>query len=119
MPGVSTTRMSSKGQVVIPEAIREEMGLEAGTQFVVVGGRDAIILKSISKPSPAEFGALLKTARRQAKRAGMKKADVDSAVRKVRRDRSLEKWLAGFDEWVKSHRPIGHFVDDSRDSIYE
>jgi uncharacterized protein (DUF1778 family) len=21
--------------------------------------------------------------------------------------------------WVDSHRPVGHFVDDSRDSIYE
>ncbi|HOB72952.1 MAG TPA: hypothetical protein PKG54_00365 [Phycisphaerae bacterium] len=25
------------------------------------------------------------------------------------------KWLA----WVDSHRPVGHFVDDSRESIYE
>ena len=119
MSGLSTTRMSSKGQVVIPEAIRQEMGLEAGTQFVVVGGRDAIILKSISKPSSAEFGGLLKTARRQAKQAGTKKADVESSVRKVRREKSLEKWLAGFEKWVRSHQPIGHFVDDSRDSIYE
>lgn len=85
MSSLSTTRMSSKGQVVIPEAIRQEMGLEAGTQFVVVSGRDAIILKSISKPSPAEFGALLKTAHRQAKQAGMKKADTENAVRKVRK----------------------------------
>lgn len=77
--------MSSKGQVVIPEAIRQEMGFGAGTQFVVVGGRDAIILKSISKPSPDEFKALLKTARQQAKRAGMKKADIENSVRKVRK----------------------------------
>lgn len=85
MSTLSTTRMSSKGQVVIPEVIRQEMGLEAGTQFVVVGGRDAIILKSISKPSAAEFGALLKTARRQAKQAGMEKGDIEIAVRKVRK----------------------------------
>jgi AbrB family looped-hinge helix DNA binding protein len=85
MSTLSTTRMSSKGQVVIPEAIRQEMGLEPGTQFVVVGGRDAIILKSISKPSPKEFDALLKTARRQARRAGMKKRDVEAVVRKVRK----------------------------------
>lgn len=77
--------MSSKGQVVIPEAIRDELGLEAGAQFVVVGGRDAIILKSIQKPSPTEFKDLLKTARRQARKAGMKKSDVDAAIRKVRK----------------------------------
>src|SRR5437763_236910 len=36
MPTLATTRMSSKGQVVIPEAIREELGLEPGAQFVAV-----------------------------------------------------------------------------------
>ena len=85
MSTLSTTRMSSKGQVVIPEAIRQELGLEPGAQFVVVGHRDAIILKSISKPSRKEFDALLKTARRQARSAGMKKSDVEAAVHKVRR----------------------------------
>jgi bifunctional DNA-binding transcriptional regulator/antitoxin component of YhaV-PrlF toxin-antitoxin module len=70
---------------VIPEAIREELGLEPGTQFVVVGQRDAIILKSISKPSAAEFAEILKTARKQARQAGMTKADVDKAIRKARR----------------------------------
>ena len=85
MSSLATTRMSSKGQVVIPEAIRQELGLETGAQFVVVGQRDAIILKSISKPSPTEFQALLKTARQQARKAGMKKADVANAIRKVRK----------------------------------
>ncbi len=85
MSSLSTTRMSSRGQVVIPEKIREELGLEPGTQFVVVGQRDAIILKSISKPSPAEFKAMLKTARQQARKAGMKKSDITAAIRKVRK----------------------------------
>ena len=85
MSTLSTTQMSSKGQVVIPEAIRQELGLEAGVQFVVVGGRDAIILKTISKPSPSEFRDMLKTARQQARKAGMKKSDIPAAVRKVRK----------------------------------
>jgi AbrB family looped-hinge helix DNA binding protein len=77
--------MSSKGQIVIPEAIREAMGLKPGSRFVVVGGRDVIILKSISKPSLAEFDAMISKARRQARTAGMKKADVEKAIRKVRK----------------------------------
>lgn len=32
MSGVETTKMSSKGQVVIPENIRKKHGLNAGTQ---------------------------------------------------------------------------------------
>ena len=29
-----------------------------------------------------------------------------------------EQWLAAFDAWVAGHRPVEHFVDDSRESIY-
>jgi AbrB family looped-hinge helix DNA binding protein len=85
MSTLATTRMSSKGQVVIPEVIRAELGLQPGAQFVVVGQRDAIILKTISEPSPTEFKAMLKTARQQARKAGMKKSDIEAALRKVRK----------------------------------
>jgi AbrB family looped-hinge helix DNA binding protein len=60
----ATTRMSSKGQVVIPERIRQQLRLQAGTQFVVVGDRDVVILK--------------------ARRAGLRKKDVNAAIAKVR-----------------------------------
>ena len=45
MANVSTTKMSSKGQVVIPENIRKQLNLKAGAQFVVVGEKDVVILK--------------------------------------------------------------------------
>jgi AbrB family looped-hinge helix DNA binding protein len=76
--------MSSKGQVVIPEEIRDRLGLKAGTQFVVVGNRDAVILKAISAPSVEEFNDLIGQARRQARRAGLRKSDVEAAVTRVR-----------------------------------
>jgi AbrB family looped-hinge helix DNA binding protein len=85
MSTLATTRMSSKGQIVIPEVIRQELGLEPGAQFVVLGQRDAIILKAISKPSPAEFKSMLKRARQQARKAGMKKSDITAAIREVRK----------------------------------
>jgi AbrB family looped-hinge helix DNA binding protein len=84
MESLATTRMSSKGQVVIPEEIRDRLGLKAGTQFVVVGNRDGVILKAISAPSVKEFNDLLGQARKQARRAGLRKADVEAAVARVR-----------------------------------
>ena len=42
MKNLATTKMSSKGQVVIPESIREDLGLKAGEQFVVVGRGDVV-----------------------------------------------------------------------------
>ena len=29
-----------------------------------------------------------------------------------------DRWKAAFDQWVASHRPAGHYVDDSREGIY-
>jgi len=84
MDALATTKMSSKGQVVIPEEIRKRLGLKAGSQFVVVGDKDTVILKTISPPSMKEFNALVKEARRQARKAGLKKSDITSAVSKVR-----------------------------------
>jgi AbrB family looped-hinge helix DNA binding protein len=47
MANLATTKMSSKGQVVIPENIRKQLNLKAGAQFIVVGEKDVVILKSI------------------------------------------------------------------------
>ena len=84
MDALATTKMSSKGQVVIPEEIRKRLGLKAGSQFVVVGDKDTVILKTITPPSMKEFNELVKEARRQARKAGFKKSDIVSAVSKAR-----------------------------------
>ncbi len=80
MPNLATTKMSSKGQVVIPEAIRKRLGLKTGAQFVVVGDKDVVILKAISPPSMEDFDALISEARSQAQKAGMKRSDITTAV---------------------------------------
>lgn len=84
MGSLATTRLSSKGQVVIPEEIRERLGLKEGTQFVVVGDRDVVILKSIAPPAMEEFDELVRRARVAARKAGVKPADVRRAVARAR-----------------------------------
>jgi AbrB family looped-hinge helix DNA binding protein len=84
MPDAATTKLSSKGQVVIPEEIRDRLGLEPGTQFVVLGDRDVVILKVIQTPDMAEFDEIVGRARKAAKRAGIKPADVSGAIKAVR-----------------------------------
>lgn len=84
MQGLATTKMSSKGQVVIPEEIRKRLGLKVGSQFVVVGDKDTVILKAISPPSMKEFNELVKEARRQAKTVGLKRSDIAVAIAKSR-----------------------------------
>lgn len=32
---------------------------------------------------------------------------------------STDEWVAAWRSWAASHKPVHHFVDDSRESIYE
>jgi AbrB family looped-hinge helix DNA binding protein len=87
MPTSATTKMSSKGQVVIPEEVRNALGLKAGSKFVVVGEGDVVILKLVTPPSMSDFDDIIQEARRQARQAGMKRSDVTAALKAVRTSR--------------------------------
>jgi AbrB family looped-hinge helix DNA binding protein len=84
MAEAATTKLSSKGQVVIPEEVRNRLGLKPGAQFVVLGDKDVVILKVIQPPRLSDFDGIVGRARRAAKRAGMKQRDLTRAVRKAR-----------------------------------
>ncbi len=84
MNDIATTKLSSKGQVVIPEAIRRKMGLESGTEFVVLGEDGTVVLKVIEAPSMREFDEIMAKARRDARLAGLRKSDIAEAIRAVR-----------------------------------
>jgi AbrB family looped-hinge helix DNA binding protein len=81
----ATTTMSTKGQVVIPEEIRAKLGLEPGTQFIVVAERDVVILKTLTPPPMSEFTGLLTRARAVAKATKLTRGDIPKAITKVRR----------------------------------
>jgi len=84
MSTLATTRMSSKGQIVIPEAVRKKPILQAGAQFVVIGEDDVIILKAIATPGLDAFDALIQQARQQALTAGLKRTDIKKATKRAR-----------------------------------
>ena len=84
MINFSTTKMTSKGQVVIPEETRKRLGMKPGTQFMVLESPDALIFKVIQPPSMDDFDKLLAETRRQARKAGMKKSDISTAIKAVR-----------------------------------
>jgi AbrB family looped-hinge helix DNA binding protein len=87
METLATTRMSSKGQVVIPEDVRSRLGLAPGTQFVVVGRDDVVILKAITQPAMSDFDALIRKARQQARAGGLRRSDIAKAISRVRKKR--------------------------------
>ncbi len=45
------TTISEKGQVVIPQSIRKELGIKPKNKFIVYGRGDTIIMKKLQLPS--------------------------------------------------------------------
>ena len=71
MPEITT--ISTKGQVVIPSHIRQELELEEGSQLVVSRMEDFILLKKVNIPDPTkEFERLVKFGIKHAKKLGIK-----------------------------------------------
>jgi AbrB family looped-hinge helix DNA binding protein len=85
MSHVEFTSVSSRGQVVIPNDIRKQMGLEEGTKLMVFSDGVNLLMKPIMPPSAASFKKLIQASHSYAKEAGLKKSDVEEAIAKVRR----------------------------------
>lgn len=84
MEAVEVTKLSSKGQVVLPQALRDRLRLETGAKFVVIGEGDVVILKRLEVPSREHLKQLLKESRVYARRTGLKRSDVSKAIKQVR-----------------------------------
>ena len=82
-----TTKMSSRGQVVIPERIRTQLQLEPGTEFVAVAKENVLVPQRVSSPSWDQFEILIREARRQARISGLTRRDVKRAVARARERR--------------------------------
>ena len=44
------TTISEKGQVVIPQSIRKELGIKPKTKFLIYGRGDTVIMKKLELP---------------------------------------------------------------------
>ena len=85
MEKLEITSMSSRGQVVIPLDIREQLGLREGEKFVVVGEGDTVVLKKITMPSFENFDKLLQKTMKFANEKGVTKDDVEDAIKRARK----------------------------------
>ncbi len=95
MTNVMTTKMSSKGQVVLPEALRQMYGWRSGTAFTILVYNGSIIMQPLKTPTDeevaAEFEEAVAECRRQAKDAGMTPIDISNAIAEVRSARRTRR----------------------------
>lgn len=81
------TALSSKGQIVLPKAIRDYLKLDTGTKLMVFSDGDCILIKPIAKPDLSEFRDLMDAAETWAARVGMTEDDIADAIKTVRAGR--------------------------------
>ena len=83
---VDMTRLSEKGQIVIPRELRKQMGLKEGTRFIVMGLEDTIVLRRLELPEERmRLKRLLELSRKRAERLGFTEKEVDRLIHSFRK----------------------------------
>jgi AbrB family looped-hinge helix DNA binding protein len=78
--------ISSKGQLVIPSRIREEMSICKQDKFIIVHDRDTILLKRVHEEKlQRRMKELLAKFRSGMKESGLSRKDVEAVIRKARK----------------------------------
>ncbi|MCK4583707.1 AbrB/MazE/SpoVT family DNA-binding domain-containing protein [Candidatus Bathyarchaeota archaeon] len=76
---MDVTKISSKGQVVIPKPIRESLKLMEGDRLIAYARGDLIILKRL-KGGESIISLLSQPTRKKMEELGVTRKDVDNAV---------------------------------------
>jgi AbrB family looped-hinge helix DNA binding protein len=77
----ATTRVSSKGQVVIPEAVKKAAGVRKGDDLLVVAIGDTIVMKKLSAMS---FDEVAKPVWRTVKAMGLSGEELDELIEEAK-----------------------------------
>ena len=85
------TAVSSKGQVVLPKAIRDKLQIVPGVKMMVFSDGISILLKPIPEPDITEFKELMDAAASWASDVGMTEEDIPDAINTVRARRKQIK----------------------------
>ena len=82
-------KMSPKGQLVVPQEIREKEGFAAGDRFVPFSIKGGILFKRVTLPEvKAEFRKLSKEIEKQFRKKNITPDDVAGAVKWARKESS-------------------------------
>ena len=77
----ATTRVSSKGQVVIPEVVKKAAGVREGEDLLVVAIGDTIVMKKLSAVS---FQEVAKPIWRTVRAMGLSGEELDEIIEEAR-----------------------------------
>lgn len=79
-------KMSAKGQLVVPQGIREMEGLNEGDRFVPLPVKEGVLFKKIKIPNvKVEFENLAKEVEERFKKQGISEKEAAEAVKWARK----------------------------------
>ena len=81
MVEASTTKVSSKGQVVIPLNVRKAAGLKEGEKILAIAINDTIVLKKIVDKS---FQQTVQPIWKKVKQLGLTEEDINALIEKAK-----------------------------------
>ena len=79
--------VSSKGQVVLPADMREELSITIGTKLAAFCSDGMIVLKPVILPKEQEFLKAMDAAKEWAAEAGYTESDVAALVKRARKEK--------------------------------
>jgi len=88
---IEVTKVTARGQIVIPQEIRKEIGIEKGTQLLVYTEDDAIILKPVFATDKIkalkEFEKVLEPLRKKFASARLTEKDIEAEIKAYRQEK--------------------------------
>ena len=79
-------KMSGKGQLVVPQDIRETARLSPGQRFVAFPVQEGVLFKRVDIPKvKLDFKSLTKEIEGQFKKSNIKKSDIKEAIKWARK----------------------------------
>ena len=83
---IDLTKLSQKGQVVIPNTVRRELGLKEGMKFLVMGVGDTIVLRRLElSQERVRLKTLLQESRKKAEKSGFTDRGIEELIHKTRK----------------------------------
>lgn len=81
---IEIINVSSKGQVVLPLKMRNQLKINSGDKLFIYCNEDSILIKKIKLPSKEEFENGIKENMKIAKESNLTEQDVFDAIKEIR-----------------------------------
>ena len=83
---IDLTKLSQKGQIVIPNTVRKSLRLKEGMKFLVVGIGDTIVLRRLElNEEKVRLKDLLAESRERAEKIGFSEREIERFIRETRK----------------------------------